>query len=97
MSAHDQISLKWGTLKSWRLHSEPARAAMQAYVDSGVCGSAMLQNDTPEQVDLLCNLIDALDADTVFLEWDGENVTKEEAKAYVRGYPREAVHGAPAA
>lgn len=97
MSARDTLSLKWGTLKSWHLQSEPARVAMNAYVDSGVCGSAMLQNDTPAQVDLLCNLIDALDADTIYLEYDGAHVTKEEAKAYVRGYPREEVHGAPAA
>jgi hypothetical protein len=91
----DSLSLKWGTLKSWDLKSEPALAAAKAYFDAGkVMGSAMLQHDTPEQVEAICNLIDALDAETVFLEWDGADVSKEEAKAYVRGYPREKVHSA---
>ena len=96
MSARDKLSLKWGTLKSWHLQSEPARAAMKAYIESGTCGSAMLQHDTPSQVDMICALIDALDADTVYLEWDGVDVTKEQAKAYVRDYPRQDVHGVPA-
>lgn len=94
MSERDHLSLKWGTLKGWDLKSEAARAAMQAYFDAGkVTGSAMLQHDTPAMVDAICALIDALDADTVLLEWDGKRVTKEAAKVYVREYPREKVHG----
>lgn len=94
MSERDYLALKWGTLKGWNLKSEAAQAAMQAYFDAGkVTGSAMLQHDTPAQVDAICALIDALDADTVYLDWDGKDVTKEEAKIYVREYPRKEVHG----
>lgn len=88
MSEH--LSLKWGTLKSWHLNPDgPAMAAFRRYQDAGdVHSSAILQHDTAEQIDALCDLIDALDAPTVYLEYDGAHVSKELAKVYVREYPR---------
>lgn len=89
----DELTLKWGTLKGWNLHSDAARAALKAYYDAGtVAAGAMMQNDNPAQVDAICALIDALNADTVYLDWDGKHVSKAEAKAYIREYPRCNVH-----
>jgi hypothetical protein len=89
----DTLYLKWGTLKGWDLKSDAAVAAGKAYAECGKhSASAMLQHDTPEQVDLLCKLIDAIDG-TIINDWSGEKMTAEQAKEYVREYPREDVHG----
>lgn len=91
--ASDKLYLKWGTLKGWDLNSDAARSAGSAYAECGKhSGSAMFQHDTPEQVELLCALIDAIDGEIVN-EWSGEKMTAEEVKFYIREYPRDAVHG----
>ena len=83
----DWLSLKWGTLKGWQVRSEPFRAALQRYVDFGMSsGGAMTQHDTPEQRQALCDAIDAMNAETVYLDWDDRTVTKAEAKQYVMEY-----------
>lgn len=46
----------------------------------------MAQRDSPEQKDLICQMIDRCNAETIYLEWDGEYVTKERAKSYVLEY-----------
>lgn len=84
----ESLSLKWGTLKSWEL--APGGAALEAlrrYHEHPVMMSALMQRDTPEQKHAICEIIDALDADTVYLEWDDKHVSKAEAKAYVLEYP----------
>ena len=48
----------------------------------------MVQRDTPEQKELICQMIDECNADTIYLEWGGIDATKEEAKKYVREYRR---------
>lgn len=80
----DYLSLKWGTLKAWELHSEKGQALLKRYFDLGTSAGAMTTNDTPEQKDLICQMIDECSAPTIFLEWDGIEVSKEEAKRYVR-------------
>ena len=83
----DKLTLKWGTLKRWDLESQPALDALQALANYGDrCMSAALQRDTDEQKELLCALIDAIDNPKVYLDWNGEYVSKDEAKDYVRGY-----------
>jgi len=82
----ERISLKWGSLKSWHTKSEAAQAALKRYFDSGpVMMSAMAQRDTPEQKEALYALIDAIDGE-IWLDWDGKQVSKEEAKEYIRNY-----------
>lgn len=82
----DRLLLKWGTLKGWDLKSEAARAAAKAYADAGsMSASAMLQRDTDAQKEALCNLIDAIDG-TIVNDWSGDEMTKDEAKEYVRSY-----------
>jgi hypothetical protein len=82
----DSLSLKWGTLKSWDIHSETGRALLKRYFEIGSSAGAMTQKDTPEQKDIICQLIDGCAGDTIYLDWDGKDVSKEEAKAYVRNY-----------
>lgn len=81
----DSLSLKWGTLKSWNIHSETGRALLRRYCELGASMSAMAQRDTPEQKEIICQLIDGCEGE-IYLEWDGEYVSKEKAKEYVRNY-----------
>jgi hypothetical protein len=81
----DTLTLKWGTLKSWDIHSEAGRALLKRYHALGASMSAMAQKDTPEQKEIICQLIDGCEGE-IYLDWDGEYVSKEKAKEYVRGY-----------
>ena len=82
----DYISLKWGTLKSWRLHSDKGLELLRAYAALGSSMSAMAQHDTPEQKELICQMIDECNAETIYLDWDDIDVSKDDAKKYVREY-----------
>lgn len=83
----ESLTLKWGTLKGWELDVEgPAFAALKRYAENGMSMSAAMQHDTSDQKQALCDLIDALDADTVRNDWEGTDMTKDEAKRYVMEY-----------
>ena len=85
----DYITLKWGTLKSWRLVDHPeAFALLQKYGELGSSASAIAQHDTPEQKQIICQLIDIVPGE-IFLDWNGEYVSKEEAKKHVMEYGHE--------
>ena len=80
------LTLKWGTLKSWQFDGEQGQKLMEEYYEIGSSYSAMAQNDTARQKEIICELIDLCDGDTIYLEWDGEDVSKQEAKDYVMNY-----------
>lgn len=82
----DKLTLKWGTLKGWHFHSDRARALLTEYAEIGTSMSAMMQKDTPRQKEIICELIDDGDFETVYLDWDGKDVSKAEAKKYVMEY-----------
>jgi hypothetical protein len=82
----DRITLKWGTLKSWDINTPAAFEFLKQWHALGSTLSAMAQHDTPEQTALLCQMIDASNVETVYLDWDGKEVTKEEAKEYLLNY-----------
>ena len=84
----ESLSLKWGTLKAWDLKTEASKAALKKYASAGGLSSlsAMAQHDSDAAKDALCELIDAVDCETIFLDWDGVDVSKEKAKKYVREY-----------
>jgi len=84
--SQDSITLKWGSLKGWHIETPAAFELLKQWHELGVKMSAMAQHDTPEQKDILCRLIDAADCETVYLDWDGEHVSKEQAKDYIRNY-----------
>lgn len=82
----DHLTLKWGTLKAWNLTSAKGQELLRKYHELGSRASAMLQHDTPEQKDLLCQIIDECGADEIWLDWGGKKVSKDEAKKYVMEY-----------
>ena len=81
----EHLLLKWGTLKGWRVESEQSVAALSKYLDGPVSMSAAVQHDTPEQMQALCELIDAINGE-IMNDWSGETMTKDEAKRYVLEY-----------
>lgn len=81
----DYITLKYGTLKSWKLTSEKGEELLKKYNELGTSFSAMAQRDTPEQKKLICEMIDTIPGE-ICLDWDGKDVSKEEAKKYVMEY-----------
>lgn len=88
--ANDYLSLKWGSLKAWNLTSEKGRDLLTQYVNLGATYGAMQKHDTPEQKVLICQMIDECAAPTIFLDWDGKDVSKDEAKRYVMEYGKSA-------
>lgn len=85
-TTNDHLVLKWGTLKEWKFTSDAARALLKEYGEIGSAPGAMMQRDTPRQKEIICALIDDGDFETVHLDWDGIDVSKEEAKKYVMEY-----------
>lgn len=88
-----ELLLKWGTLKGWSGFSEGGlpREKMQAYADiSGMSCSAMAQENTQTHKEALCDVIDAVcDAGgTIYNDWDGEYMDRDEAKKYVQEYDK---------
>lgn len=81
----DYILFKWGTLKGWELHSEAGIALSKQYKELGSSPSAMTQEDTPEQKEIICKMIDECDG-LIQSDWSGEYFTKQQAKEYIRGY-----------
>lgn len=83
----DHLTLKWGTLKAWNLTSEKGQDLLRRYHELGSSPGAMTQHDTPEQKELICQMIDECgDPEGIFLDWDGKYVSKADAKKYVMEY-----------
>ncbi len=75
------LTLKWGTLKSWKFSgNEPAVKLIKEYHETGSSFSAMSQQDTPRQKEIICELIDLCDGDTIYLEWDDKDVSKQRGR-----------------
>ena len=87
--SEEYITLKWGTLKSWNIESKKGRSLLKRYSDIGASVSAAMQKDTLEQKELICQMIDEIDAETIYLHWDDKEVSKEDAKKYVMEYGTE--------
>lgn len=82
----DSLTLKWGTLKRWNFESEECQALLKEYGEIGSSVSAMAQKDTQRQKEIICELIDKSNCEKIYLDWDGEYVSKEDAKNYVLTY-----------
>lgn len=85
MTNDEYIDLKWGTLKSWRITSEEGRALLEKYFGLGSSLSAAMQHDTDEQKEIICKLIDLVPGE-IYLDWNGEYASKEDAKKYIMEY-----------
>lgn len=82
----DVLTLKWGTLKKWSFHSKKAEELLEEYFKIGSVTSAIMQEDTDRQKQIICELIEEGNFDYVFNDWTGEKMTKEKAKQYVMDY-----------
>ena len=86
----DFLRLKWGTVKSFDFTNSPeAFEAYNKYVELGACVSVMLQEDTPEQKQLILEMIDKVNGQ-IIIDWTGEDCTndREKAKQYVLEYKK---------
>lgn len=81
----EELTLKWGSVKGWSNLSESSVELLKEYYKDGVPMSAMADHPTEERVEILCRLIDNIDG-TIYNDWDGVVMTKDEAKDYVRNY-----------
>lgn len=88
-TTENRLTLKWGTLKSWHFDSEKGKILLKEYDEIGSTFSAMAQQDTPRQKEIICELIDLCDGDTIYLDWDDVDASKQEAKEYVMNYGKE--------
>lgn len=85
---NDYLLLKWGTLKGYCFENSPtAFKALKEYNKIGSSYSAMLQEDTKRQKELLCIMIDSVNG-SVTSDWSGEDWSdnREGAKKYVMEY-----------
>lgn len=82
----DSLTLKWGTLKAWHFHNDKAKKLLNEYGEIGSCFGAAQQKDTPRQKEIICELIDEGNFETVCNDWEGTDMTKEQAKDYVMNY-----------
>lgn len=84
------LRLKWGTLKGWDFEGhrncDGAIKILTEYHELGVSISVMMQKDNERQKELLLQLIDLCDDGEIYLDWDGELVTRERAKQYINNY-----------
>ena len=85
MNNKDHITLKWGTLKSWKLTSKKGKELLKKYSEIGHCFSAMMQKDTPEQKELICEMIDTVPGE-ILLDWHYKYVSTVDAKTYFNQY-----------
>lgn len=86
--SEEYLLLKWGTLKGWSLEgNEAAWEAIQRYHSEPTEWGCAQQRDTDTQKRALCDIIDAMNG-PITNDWTGEEMTKDEAKAYVRDYRR---------
>ena len=87
LESEDYILLKWGTIKGWCLENSPeAFELLKEYQSIGYSLSAMTQDDTTEQKEIICKMIDKVNG-RVQNDWTGEVYdNKENAKKYVMEY-----------
>lgn len=86
----DYLLLKWGTIKGYDFTNSPeAFAALQKWGKLGVSSGAMTQDNTDEQKQLICEMIDKVKG-KVQNDWDGKVYkSKKAAKKYVMEYGKE--------
>lgn len=82
----DHLLLKWGTIKGYCLENSPkAFEALKEYAKLGMCISRASQEDTPEQKQFICQIIDNVKG-PIRNDWTGKRMSKKAAKEYVMNY-----------
>jgi hypothetical protein len=81
----DFVSLKWGTIKGYRINDPETFKLLEEFYADGVSLSAAADRPDTERRKILCMIIDRI-GKPVYLDWDGKHVSVEEAKKYVMEY-----------
>lgn len=81
----EYLLLKWGVIKGWEDLTERSVAILERYYKDGRPMSCMADRPDDERKQILCELIDQLDG-SIWSDWDGIELSKEEAKKYVLEY-----------
>lgn len=82
------LLLKWGTVKGWRNFKEgECRDLLEKYLEDSPMSCALDYPDEAKKL-MLCEIIDKFDG-IIHNDWDGVDMTKEQAKKYVIGYAHE--------
>jgi hypothetical protein len=79
------LLLKWGGIKGWDGAHDEAMKLLQQWSELGVSMGAAMQHDTPQQKEIICQIIEVVDGE-IQNDWSGEKMTKQEAKKYVLEY-----------
>ena len=79
------LLFKWGTLKGWNGVDGECLELLKQYFKDGVPFSCMADRPDDDRKKILCELIDKFDG-TFFNDWDGVDMTREQAKEYVTNY-----------
>ena len=88
MTEIETLYLKWGTVKGWENLSEGTACALQKWADiSGMSMGVATQDKTDAHQEALCVAIDAVQG-VIWNDWDGREMTKDEAKEYVRRWKK---------
>ena len=86
---NDYILLKWGTLKGYRVADNPvAQGLIKQYMELGASASAMLQEDTSQQKQIICELL-RVHQGPIINDWSGEEMSVADAIRYVLEYGKE--------
>lgn len=81
----EYLLLKWGTIKGCYIKSERGRAILREYHGLGASMSCMAQSDSPEQKNLILELISIVNG-PITNDWTGADLTREEAIEYITTY-----------
>lgn len=88
-TSKDFLLLKWGSLKSWDVSSNPkAIRLVEKWIKHSVNYSSIEHLNNEEQRDILCDLIRA-HTGKIQDDWGGRVFTKEEAIEYIKNYYKE--------
>jgi len=79
------LTLKWGTIKGWEGLNDAQVEILKRYFKDGMPLGCASDHPTAERREVLCELIDTIDGE-IWNDWDGVQISKEEAKKYVREY-----------
>jgi hypothetical protein len=83
------ILLKWGTLKGYRVADNPvAQGLIKQYMELGASASAMLQEDTSQQKQIICELL-RVHQGPIINDWSGEEMSVDDAVRYVLEYGKD--------
>ena len=107
LNIENRLTLKWGSLKSYKFASAEAQELIKEYneivnnfslkkihpiaCDKHKAGTLIPKSqpqkcETPRQKEIICELIDLCDGNTIYIHWYGKHVPKDEAKEYIMNY-----------